>query len=263
MLIDTHAHLDDPQFAADLEDVVERAAAADVQQIITVGTDLGTSRAAASLAEAHATIAAAVGVHPHDAATVDDRTLGGLGELADRPQVVAIGEIGLDYYRDRSPRAVQKQVFRAQVELALERELPVILHNRDSTEDCLSILDSYRHSGLRGVAHCFSGDAAALERFLNLGFHVSFAGNVTFKSAADLKSVARLVPADRLLLETDCPYLAPQPVRGKRNEPAYVRYVLHELAGLLGTPSPELAAITTRNAQDLFHLEGSRWHERH
>ena len=255
MLIDTHAHLDDKRFADDLDRVLERATRADVRRIITIGADLESSRAAAALAREHPMMSASVGIHPHDADTADDDAMASLRELAGGPKVVAVGETGLDYYRDLSPRQAQHEAFRRQIELALECDLPVIVHNRDASEDCLGILESYHGRGLRGVAHCFSADAAALERFLALGFHISFTGNVTYPKNHALREVARRVPRDRLMVETDCPYMTPQPVRGKRNEPAYVRYMLYELAGLLGVPGPELAEITSGNAKRLFGVE--------
>ena len=255
MLIDTHAHLDDQKFAGDLNEVLERATEADVRHIITVGTDLENSRTAVALADKYPMVSASVGVHPHDADTADDAALAALRELAAQAKVVAIGETGLDYYRDLSPRPMQQQAFRRQIDLALKCGLPLIVHTRDASEDCLSILESCRDSGLRGVAHCFSADVSVLARFLALGFHISFTGNVTYPKNQALKEVARRVPPDRLMVETDCPYMAPQPVRGKRNEPAYVRYTLHELAGLLGVAGPDLAEITSRNARELFGIE--------
>jgi len=255
-IIDTHAHLDDRKYARDLDAVLKRATESGVDRIVTIGTDLETSRAGVDLAAQHEEVFAAVGIHPHYAADADDAALDQIGLLvAARGKVVAIGEAGLDFYRDLSPRGRQKEVFRRQIEIAIDARLPFVLHNRDATRECLAILDEYRGNCLRGVAHCFGGDKNAARRFLDLGFYISFAGTVTFPNARKVKEVAQFVPVDRLVLETDCPYLAPQPVRGKRNEPAFVRYMLYEIAGLRGMTSEDLARATTTNAEELFGIK--------
>ena len=260
-VFDTHAHLDDARFSADLAEVIERARDAGVGEIISVGTDLATSRKAIEIAQAHEGIYTAVGFHPHDSAGIGDAEEAQIRQLAGRfgrrsgeragGVVVALGEIGLDYFKNYQPRQVQRVAFERQAALAVEVDLPIILHNREATDDCLAVLDEYC-GRVRGVAHCFSGDDADARRFLDLGFYVSFAGNVTYPKAENLRRAAGLGLDDRLLVETDCPYLAPQPVRGERNEPAFVLHTLAVLAEERGAPADRLAEITTQNARALF-----------
>ena len=251
-LIDSHAHLDDRRYAPDRDAVIARAAAESIASV-TVGADLSSSEAAARLAQENAHVWCAVGVHPHDAKTLDRAGFARLQTLAAEYRVVAIGEIGLDYYRDLSPRDVQRRVFIEQLALARERNLPVILHNRDATEDCLKILGEVKLPA-GGVVHSFLGDASLAKRFLKLGLHLGIGGPVTYPSNDLLRQAVAAVPFDRLVLETDCPYLTPVPHRGKRNEPAYVSLVAQEIARVRGIPVDEVARQTTANARALFRL---------
>ena len=254
MLIDTHAHVQVHQFNADRASVIEAAFAEGVGRMIVPGIELESSRAAVALAREYpGRIFAAVGTHPHDASTLTPETLAAQRELARTPGLVAIGEIGLDYYRDLSPRDVQREALIQQFALARELTLPVILHNRESHADMIRLLRE-EGQGLRGVFHCFIGDQAMARDALDLGFYVSFAGPVTFPKNTELAEVAAWVPQDRLLVETDSPYLAPQPFRGKRNEPRHVALVAQRIAELRGIAPEALAEITTRNAQTLFNL---------
>ena len=252
ILIDTHAHLDSAQFAGDLKEVVSRARAAEVSTIITVGTDLGSSHMAVILAEEHPGVFAAVGIHPHEAAHAGDKELAELALLSKHPKVVAIGETGLDFYRNLSPPDRQRQVFLAQLELAREVDKPVVIHDRDAHVQVLAILKE--RMDWRGVLHCYSGDYEMAVEAMDRGFYLSFAGPVTFQNAHHLQALVRQLPADRLLLETDCPYLAPHPHRGQRNEPAQVRLVAAKIADLKGLSLAKLADITSGNARQLFGL---------
>jgi TatD DNase family protein len=251
--IDTHAHLDDPRLASDLEACLGRARVAGVSAIITVGTDLASSEAALALAGRYSQVHAAVGVHPHEAASVRPADLRRLGELARGPKVVAIGETGLDFYRNLAPRPVAEAVFRRHLELALEADRPVIIHSRQAHDAVLDILESLPHRP-PGVLHSFDGSLATARRALDLGLHLSFTGVLTYPNAGALRQVAGQLPLDRILLETDCPYLAPQTHRGTRNEPAYVVAVAETLAELHHLPLAELARITSQSARRLFGL---------
>ena len=264
-LVDTHAHLDFSKFDADREAVVERARAAGVAAIVNVGTDLTSSQRAVRLAERYDGIYAVVGVHPHGAKKLDGATLAELRELAQHPKVVAVGEIGLDFYRDLSPRDVQRRAFQAQLAWAAKLRKPVVIHDRDAHDEIMEVLSDWaagqRHSplaGRLGVLHTFSGDLDMAEQALDLGFYLSISGPVTYKNARQLPDIVRALPIDRLLVETDCPFLAPHPHRGKRNEPAYVRLVAERIAELKGMSLDALARATTANAQHLFgfDLEG-------
>ena len=262
ILIDTHAHLHDRRFAADQEEVLARAMAADVQGIITVGTDLESSKKAIALASRHSgnaveprgpVVYATVGVHPHDASKLNPEMLAELERLASEKAVVAIGEIGLDLYRNLSPPAVQEKVFVEQLELARRLDKPVVIHDRDAHTRVLSLLRQVGKDW-QGVLHCFSGDEEMARQAMSMGFLISLAGPLTFENAHRPQAVARLVPLERLLIETDCPYLAPEPYRGKRNEPAYVRQVAVRLAELKNTGLEHVAQVTTENAVRLFRL---------
>ncbi len=262
-LIDTHAHLDHPKFDHDREAVIQRALDAGVGTIITVGADLASSRASIALAESHTGIFATVGAHPHDAKMVSLADLDELRRLAAHPTVVAIGEMGLDYYWDHSPHEVQKEVLEAQLGIAVEVGKPVVIHIRDKKgqrsayEDALSILDKWADelpAGRVGVLHCFSGDPDAAQRALALGFYLGIDGPVTYPNAAGLREVAAQIPLDRLLLETDCPYLTPQFRRGKRNEPAYLGQIAGAVAQAVGVSVERVAQATTENARRLFTL---------
>ncbi len=250
-LFDTHAHLHFPEFASDLEAVLERARAAGVRHMVTIGTDVETSRAAIRLAEQHPDVSAAVGIHPHDAAAADDDARAEIERLArSSPEVVAIGEAGLDFFRNLSPRDAQERVFRWQLELARRLGKPVLIHCRDAHAEVLGILAEAPVPG--GIMHCFSGDAAVARRVLDLGLVISLAGPVTYPNARALPEVARLVPADRLVVETDCPFLPPRGYRGQRNEPAYVAITAARVAELRGEPIERFAAGSTATARRLF-----------
>ncbi|MCR4420345.1 MAG: TatD family hydrolase [Clostridia bacterium] len=254
MLVDSHAHLDDPRFGAELPEVIERARAAGVTWIITVGTDLASSREAVNLAHRYPMVAAAVGFHPHEARHFREQDLEALAELARDPRVVAIGEIGLDYYYNRSPREVQLRVFDLQLRLAQTLGLPVIVHNREAHRDTETLLERVG-PGLAGVIHCFSGDAAMAGRLVKRGFYLSFAGPVTFpRTEEHYRRVLAAVPPGRFLVETDSPYLSPVPYRGQRNEPARVKLVAERLAELLETDTEEVIGVTGGATANLFHL---------
>jgi len=261
ILIDSHAHLDD-KFVSDRQHVLERALAADVRSIITVGTDLASSNRAVALASIHTqgsfsqqqpTVWATVGVHPHDASQLSSEVLAELERLARNDCVVAVGEIGLDFYRNLSPPAVQERAFVEQLELARRLGKPVVIHDRDAHSQVLGLLRQVGKDW-QGVMHCFSGDEEMAKQVISMGFFVSLAGPVTFDNAHRLQAVARFVPLERLLIETDCPYLAPQPHRGQRNEPAYVRLVAAKLAELKAVSLERVAEVTTDNAKRLFRL---------
>ncbi len=252
-LVDTHAHLDSGQFRADVDAVVTRALDAGVGTILTVGCDLPSSLASCELVEHFDNVWASVGIHPHDAATVDDRVLAELRTLAAHPRVVAIGEVGLDFYRDRSPREAQRQAFRAQIRLARELGKPLIVHDREAHAEVLAILREEGASAVGGVMHCFSGDLALARDCVSLGFFISFAGPLTYPNST-LRAVAAGLPTDVMLVETDCPYLAPQPWRGKRCEPAMVRATAEELARIKGLTFADIARITSLNAFRLFGI---------
>jgi TatD DNase family protein len=251
MLIDSHAHIQLDRFDADREAVLERAQAAGVHAILVIGFDLETSRGAIELAEKYDQIYATVGMHPHDARDLDDETVRIFRDLTTHPKVVALGEMGLDYYRDLSPRPVQQEAFERQLDLAEELNLPIVIHNREAYHDILPILGA-RRGKIRGVMHCFSGDVEIMHQSLALGFYIGIGGPVTYRKSDALQEVARKVPADALLVETDCPWLAPQFRRGKRNEPAYVRATAEKIAGLRGISLEAIGEMTTQNFEDLF-----------
>ena len=253
-LFDTHAHLHFPQFAEDLPAVLQRARAAGVRRQVTVGTDVESSRAAIAVAGREHDVWATVGLHPHGAAAADEAAFAALAGLAREPRVVAIGEIGLDFFRNLSPPAVQESVFRRMLALAREVGKPVVVHCRDAHADVLRVLAEERVGEIGGVMHCFSGDVEIARRCLDLGLLISLAGPVTYPKARALPDVARYVPDDRLVVETDCPYLPPQGHRGQRNEPAYLALTAAHVAALRGEPPAELARRTTANACRLFRV---------
>lgn len=254
MLIDTHCHLDFERFDADRDEVVQRALDAGVTRIIVPGLDLQNCRDVLRLADAYTAVYAAVGVHPNSTVDWQDNWIGVLRDLAQHDKVVAIGEIGLDYYWDKSPPPVQQRAFGMQLELAAELELPVIIHNRDASADVLQMLaeSPQAHTENPGVLHSFSADWETAVHALDLGFYLGFTGPVTFKKADDLRAAAVQTPLDRLLVETDAPFLTPQPHRGKRNEPAYVAYVAERIAAERGVETAVLAAASSANAARLF-----------
>lgn len=253
-LIDTHAHLDSSQYGSDLDAVLARSTANNISHILTIGCDLESSRRSCELASAYPQLWAAVGVHPHDATGVDAAVLAELKQLASQPKVVAIGEIGLDYYRDRSPRAIQRSVFRAQLELARDVGLPVIIHDRDAHDDILSILRESNAGEIGGVLHCFSGGLELARACVALGFYLSFAGPVTYPKNEELRQVVQMVPTEHLLVETDCPYLSPQGFRGKRNEPSHVRITAEQIAAIKGLTIEDISRITNHNVHKLFGI---------
>ncbi|QOJ36691.1 MAG: TatD family hydrolase [Nitrospira sp.] len=259
MLIDTHTHLDDARYDADREAMLARAREAGVERMITIGCDLATSRAAVALAAQYDFVYASVGVHPHEVRHITDDWYDTLRQLArDSEKVVAYGEIGLDYHYNHSDPDLQRRRFREQLQLARELRLPVIIHTREAQDDTIRILKEERASEIGGVFHCFSGDTWLAKDAIELGFYISFSGILTFQNAAVLRDIAKTVPADRLLIETDCPYLTPVPHRGKRNEPAYVRQVAERLTMLTpnGVPTTveAIARLTGDNARRLFRI---------
>jgi TatD DNase family protein len=254
-LFDTHAHLHFPEFAADLEAVLERSRAAGVVGLVTIGTDRETNPAAVALAGQWPDVYATVGIHPHDAADATDADFESMESLAlSSAKVVAFGEMGLDFFRNISAHDTQELVFRRQLGLARRLEKPVVVHCRDAHPEALAILAEERVGEVGGVMHCFSGDVEVAKQCLDLGLLISLAGPVTYKNARALPDVARFVPEDRLVVETDCPFLPPHPHRGQRNEPAYVALTAARVAELRGTTLQALAEATTRNAARLFKL---------
>jgi len=252
MYIDTHAHIHMTEFDGDRDAVLARAKASGIEVMVAVGYHLDSSRKAVEMAERCPQVYASVGVHPHDARHYDDATEDTLRSLAAHQKVVAIGEAGLDFYRDRSPRAAQAEAFRRQIRLARELALPLIVHDRDAHQETMRLLRQERAEAV--VLHCFSGDVALAEEAWASGYYTSIAGPVTYPRSEPLREVVRKARLDRLLLETDCPYLPPQAVRGQRNEPSYLVQTAYEVARLLGMPSEELARVTTENARRLFHV---------
>ena len=255
-MIDSHAHLEMTDFDRDRPQTLMRARRAGVEAIVTVGTTLADCRKAVAIADQYPEVYAAVGIHPHDARDIVPETYDALKEMACRDKVVAWGEIGLESYRDLSPRETQMERFREQLALAAETDLPVIIHDREAHAETLAALEVWQ-GRKRGVVHCFSGDWAMARRCLDLGFYISIAGPVTYPKNEKLRDIARRVPLDRLLVETDAPYLAPQTLRGRRNEPAYVVHAAGEIAAVRSIPLAELDRATTQNAARLFGLPNS------
>ena len=258
-LIDSHCHIDGEAFDSDRDEVLERATEAGVVAMLTIGTGDPHSddfRKAVAVAEKYDNVYASVGVHPHDAKLYDDTGEAHLIELARSEKVIAWGEIGLDFYYDHSPRDVQREVFRRQIRSARDIELPIIIHSRDADDETVEILtEECSWEGFRGIMHCFGGTPEMAIALMPLGFLISFAGNVTFKKAENLREAARVVPLEKLLVETDCPFLTPEPFRGKRNEPALVVHTAQFLADLYGVESEVLATQTTQNFLRFFDLK--------
>ena len=254
-LFDTHAHLHFPELLADLEAVLERARAAGVTGMVTIGTDRETNPAAVALAERLPDVHATVGIHPHDAGEATEADFEAMERLArGSAKVMALGEMGLDFFRNLSPPDAQRQVFRRQIDIARGARKPLVIHCRDAHDETLAILSEERAGEAGGVMHCFSGDVEIARRCLDLGLYISLAGPVTYKNARALPDVARFVPEDRLVVETDCPYLPPTPHRGKRNEPAYVALTAACVAGLRGGDPEALGDAVTANAAKLFRI---------
>lgn len=254
MLIDTHCHLDFKDFDSDRDGVIDRAAKAGVRRIINIGSSIEGTRRSVELAKRYEMVYATLGVHPHEARSVTDKVIDDFRSLAKDGKVVAIGEVGLDYYRNLSPKEEQISAFKKFIRLARELDLPLVLHGREADREILEILKKEMPGPVKGVMHCFSGDADFLKECLDLGLFVSFTCNLTFKNAKGLREAAKAVPPERLLLETDAPYLAPQALRGQRNEPAYLTYLVDEWTKILGLSKEDVARITTHNANKLFRL---------
>ncbi len=256
MLIDSHAHIQGKEYAGEAAAIVARASEAGVDRIIAVGGagDMSSNAEAVALAGSFPDIYATVGMHPHDAKDVGDEEMNVLKQMAASPKVVAIGETGLDYYYNHSPRDSQRRVFCRFIHLARETGLPIVVHEREAAREAAELLSSEGGGNLHGVIHCFTGDYDAAVRYLDMGFALSFTGILTFKNADRLREVARKVPLERILVETDSPYLTPLPHRGKRNEPAYVRFVAETMARIKNISPERVANATTANARALFHL---------
>lgn len=255
VLFDTHVHLNADQFQEDIADVVKRAQEAGVSRMVVVGFDRLTIERAINLIEQYNWLYASIGWHPVDAIDMREEDLAWIEELAAHPKVVAIGETGLDYHWDKSPKDIQQAVFRRQIQLAKKVKLPIVIHNREATQDIVDILKEEGAEEVGGIMHCFSGSAETALECVKMNFYISLGGPVTFKNAKKPKEVAIAVPLDKLLIETDCPYLAPHPYRGKRNEPAYVKLVAEEIAALKECSYEEVAHTTMKNAQRLFQID--------
>ena len=253
-LIDTHAHLDFPEFTGSIPAVIKRALEAGVSTIVTIGIDIEASRKAAQIAGSCDRIYASAGIHPHASFSMDARDLRDLEKIAANRKVVAIGEIGLDYFRDRQPRHIQRECMKRQIEVAIRTAKPVIFHIRDAWQDFFQIVSEFASSLPPSVMHCFSGDWGTARRCLDMGFYLSIPGVVTFPKAQFLQEVAKRAPLDRLLVETDSPYLAPVPYRGKTNEPAFVLHTARKIAECRKEPFEKVAAHTTQNARTVFSI---------
>jgi TatD DNase family protein len=254
LLFDTHVHLNAEQFDEDVEEVMERAKETGVEYMVVVGFDRPTINRALELVEKYDFLYASVGWHPVDAIDMEEEDLQWIEELASHPKVVAIGEMGLDYHWDKSPRDVQQDVFRKQIQLAKRVKLPIIIHNREATQDIVDILREESAQEVGGIMHCFSGSSEVAQQCIDMNFYISLGGPVTFKNAKKPKEVAKEIPLDNMLVETDCPFLAPHPYRGKRNEPAYVRLVAQQIAEIKEITVEEVEEITTENAKRLFGI---------
>jgi len=253
MFVDTHAHLQWGSFDVDRENALARAKEKRVTRIVNIGFDVAGSLKGVKLAEKHRGLYATVGIHPHDASKLNEKTLDMLRELSASPKVVAIGEIGLDYYRNLSPKEAQKHAFEAQLALAQELKLPVIIHDREAHDDILQTLSKFKGK-IRGVMHCFSGSKELAQQCIDLGFLISFAGTVTYPKAHGLHEIAEGIDLKNVLLETDCPWLAPQDMRGKRNEPSFLPMIAQKIANLKRISVEDVAEITTRNAEEILKL---------
>ena len=254
MFIDSHAHLDLEDFDKDRAGVIERALSGGVLHTVSVGIDLKSSQAAVRLAREHPSVLPAVGFHPHNAAECSRQMLDTLASVASKNQVVAWGEIGLDYFRNHSPRAKQMEIFKKQLTLAKDLRLPVIIHDREAHDDILRNIQKMGKGERTGVIHCFSGDISLAMEFIHMGYFISIPGTVTYKKAITVKDVAKSVPLERLMIETDAPFLAPVPKRGKRNEPLFVKYTAKEIARLRKTSVETIAEATKKNAKKLFNI---------
>jgi TatD DNase family protein len=255
MLIDSHAHLEMPEFRRDLTEVIQRAKASGVEYIFTVGTEKKDWNRALEIAHSHPSVYAILGVHPHNAREIDEETYSTLRKLCRDEKVRAYGEIGLDFYRNLSPRAVQLKRFREQIVLAKELRFPIVVHDREAHKETLEILKSERTEEYGGIIHCFSGDYEMAKECIEMGFFISIPGSITFKNAGGFQEVVRQIPLDSLLVETDAPFLAPVPFRGKRNEPSYVRYTAQKVAEIKKVSFEKVAEVTTENALRVYRLK--------
>ena len=255
MLIDTHVHLDDKKFDGDRNILIENLKNNNVELVINIGADLQTSVASVDLANKYDNVYAAIGVHPHSAKEVNTMVMEQLRELAQNEKVIAIGEIGLDYFYDNSPRDVQRKWFIEQLKLAKELDLPIIIHTRDAAGETFEILKNNQNGNVKGVLHSYSGSPEMALEYIKMGFYIALGGPVTFKNARVVREVAEAVPLDKLLLETDCPYLTPEPNRGERNEPVYVKYVAEKIAEVKGVTYEQLVKATNANAKKLFGIK--------
>jgi TatD DNase family protein len=255
-LIDSHAHIQGKEYQGEAEEVIRRAEKAGVEHIIVVGGagDMSSNADAVTLAEVWPNLHATVGMHPHDAKDLSEEELDRLRKLAVHPKVVAVGETGLDYYYNHSPREVQRHVFTRFIHLAIDTGLPLVVHERDAAREAAAMLRQEGAGKVRGVIHCFTGDYEAARTYLDLGFYLSFTGIITFKNAEALRDVARKVPLTKMLVETDSPYLTPVPFRGKRNEPAHVRFVAEAIGKIKDVSLEEVAHATTQNVRELFEV---------
>lgn len=254
MIFETHAHYDDEQFAGDRDALLSSLLAGDIGKIINVGASIATTEQTLALAERYSQVYAAVGVHPCDVGDLNEETYDWLSAQTRHPKTVAVGEIGLDYYWEKDPNAreLQQSWFRRQLELAAQSSLPVIIHSRDAAEETFQAMKEAAKWGIPGVIHCYSYSAELAKEFVRLGYYIGVGGVVTFKNAKKLKETVQQVPLERILLETDCPYMAPEPYRGKRNNSAYLSYVAEEVARLKGVSAAEVEDVTWRNAERLF-----------
>ena len=255
MLIDTHAHLQDKNYGDKLPLILDAARTAEVDTIFCIGYDYKTSVEAVQLAQKYDQVYAVVGVHPHDAKELNAEVLAGLHKLAQEPKVVAIGETGLDFYRDLSPREQQRQAFREQIALARELKKPIVIHDRDAHQEVMDIIKQEKAGANQGIMHCFSGHLPMAIELIKAGFYISFAGPLTYKNAVKSHEAAAKIPMDRILVETDCPYLTPEPLRGKKNQPANVRLVAEKLAALRRKPLEEIGYLTSLNARKVYCIE--------
>jgi TatD DNase family protein len=255
MLIDSHAHLEMPDFKKDLEQVIQRAKESGVGYIFTVGTEKKDWKKALEIAESHPSIYAILGVHPHNAKEIEDPTYSTLKELCRNEKVKAYGEIGLDFFRNLSPRDIQLKRFREQIGLAKELGLPIVVHDREAHLETLEILKSEKAEECGGIIHCFSGDGVMARACIDMGFYISIPGSITFKNAEDFREIVRRIPLESLLVETDAPFLTPEPFRGKRNEPSYVRYTAQKVAEIKKISFEKVAEVTTENALRVYGLQ--------
>ncbi len=255
MLIDSHAHLEMPEFRIDLEAVIQRAKESGVEYIFTVGTEKKDWKRALEIAHSHPSIYAILGVHPHNAKEIDNQTYPVLKELCKHEKVKAYGEIGLDFFRNLSPREIQLKRFREQIELAKELGLPIVVHDREAHPETLEILKSEKAEECGGIIHCFSGDYEMAKICMDMGFYISIPGSITFKNAERLREIVQRIPLESLLVETDAPFLTPEPFRGKRNEPSYVRYTAQRMAEIKKVSLERVAEVTTENAMRVYRMK--------